>query len=60
MENEIIKAATSAIKLRSTSGSVPDFSKNAQAIVKNWIKKMLSGTHTQPQFSGEPLYYNIH
>jgi hypothetical protein len=38
MENEIIKAATSAIKLRSTSGSVSEFTKNAQSIAKAWIK----------------------
>ena len=39
MENEIIQAARSAIKTRSTSGSVSDFTKNAQAIAKDWIKK---------------------
>lgn len=39
MENEIIQAASNAIKLRSTTGSVSEFTKNAQAIAKDWIKR---------------------
>lgn len=39
MKNEIIKAASLAIKSRSTRGSVSEFTKNAQAISKLWIKK---------------------
>lgn len=39
MEKEIIKAASSSIKTRSTSGSVSEFTKNAQSISKEWLKK---------------------
>ena len=39
MENQIIQAASNAIKLRSTTGSVSEFTKNAQAIAKDWIKR---------------------
>lgn len=39
MENEIIKAASLAIKSRSTRGSVSEFTKNAQAISKEWVTK---------------------
>ena len=39
MEDKIIKAAKSAIQLRTTTGTVSQLTKNAQLVAKEWIRE---------------------